>query len=124
MEWVGGVISIPRSVSEDQRGMISSMLEAMAYYSVDTLTEQYYEINLKTKHSKDEQSGPMIDLILANRIYDLAYTFRWGGVVDSLAGTMRPGSSSSVASSSQRYQKSLENSVKQLLKKIENSKYE
>ena len=124
MEWVGCVVSIPRSVSVDQREMICSMLEAMAYYSVDTLTEQYYEINLKTKHSKDEQSGPMIDLILANRIYDLAYTFRWGGVVDSLAGTMRPGSSSSVASSSQRYQKSLENSVKQLLKKIENNKYE
>lgn len=118
MEWVGCVVSIPRSVST-QIEMVSSMLEAMAYYSVDTLTQQYYEINLKTKLAKDEQSGPMLDLILENRIYDLAYTFRWSSVVDNLAATMRPGGKASVASASKKYEQQLMRTIDQLIRKIE-----
>ena len=66
MHLTASCVSIPKSVSGDTLTMVTSMIEAMAYHAVDTLTKQYYEINLKSKHSKDPESGPMIDMILAN----------------------------------------------------------
>ncbi|MCQ2430026.1 MAG: hypothetical protein MJ192_06825 [Clostridia bacterium] len=118
MEWVGGVVSIPRSVNNDLE-MVCSMIEGMAYYAVPTLTNLYYELNLKTKMAKDEQSGPMIDMILEYRVYDLAYAFQWSGVVGALAGAMKPGSKTKVASASTKYQKQLDKEITKLLQKIE-----
>lgn len=118
MEWVGGVVSIPRSVDADL-DMVTSMIEAMAYHAVPTLTHQYYEINLKTRDAKDEQSGPMIDLILAYRIYDPAYAFQWNGVVGNLAATMLPGAKGNVASRSKSFQKLVEKAANDVIKKIE-----
>ncbi len=118
MEWVGGVVVIPRNVSDDKIEMVCSMLEALASYSVDTLTEQYLEINLKTRDAQDAESGPMIELILANRVYDLAYAFKWGGVVSGLASAMLPGGSTSVASQDNKYRRSIESKITQLIQKI------
>ncbi len=102
MHHIAGVVSIPRSVREELL-MVESMLEAMAYHAVDTLTEQYYEINLKTKGAKDAESGPMIDTILENRACDLSYYFNWGGgVFQNIARCLTPTSNVSVASMSQR----------------------
>ena len=118
MEWVGGVVSIPRSV-DAQMEMVCSMIEGMAYYAVPTLTNLYYELNLKTKMAKDEQSGPMIDMILEYRVYDLAYAFQWGSVVGTLAGTMKPGSKVKVASTTAKYAKTIENEITKLIQKID-----
>lgn len=120
MHLTASCVSIPKSVTGDQLVMVDSMIEAMAYYAVDTLTKQYYEINLKTRDSKDEKSGPMMDKILANRICDLSYYYQWGGnAFGTLANTLLPGSSKGVASQNQRYQRSIENSIKQLIKNME-----
>ncbi len=77
MHFTASMVSIPMSVSGEELTMTSAIIEAMAYYSVDTLTEQYYEINLKTKGAKDEKSGPMIDKILSSRACDLCYYYKW-----------------------------------------------
>lgn len=113
--------AIPRSVDQDELTMITSIIEAMAYHSVDTLTEQYYEINLKLKSAKDEQSAPMIDLILANRIYDLAYYYGWGNnAYNTLAaGLSSSGSGSSVSSLNQRFKGMITKNIQDLTNKIE-----
>ncbi len=93
------VVSIPKCVTGVKLELTNYIIEAMAYYSVDTLTEQYYDINLKTKGAKDVESGPMIDMILANRVCDLAYYYRWGNNgFKSLGETLLPDSTSSVSS--------------------------
>ena len=121
MHITGSVVSIPRSVGKKNIEMVSSMIEALAYYSVDTLTKQYYEINLTTKNVKDEQSGPMIDLILASRVCDLAYYYGWGGAVDKLVEALKPSSNASIASSSQSLAKAVNNQIKRALKKIDDN---
>lgn len=118
MHKTGSVVSIPRSVSKDIE-MVSSMLEAMAYYSVDTVTKQYYEINLTTKHVKDEQSGPMIDMILASRVCDLAYYYNWGSAVGNLVEALKPTSSKSIASSAKSLEKQVNRQIENTLKKID-----
>ena len=107
-------MAIPKSVTEKKLVMVNSMIEAMAYHAVDTLTEQYYEINLKTKGAKDEQSGPMMDKILSGRVYDLSYYFGWGsGAFGQLAGCLLPGGGKSVASTSRSFERSITRAIEQ-----------
>ncbi|MBQ9781052.1 MAG: hypothetical protein IJW00_08930 [Clostridia bacterium] len=119
MHTTGSVVSIPRSVSKDIE-MVASMIEAMSYYSVDTVTKQYYEINLTTKNVKDEQSGPMIDLILASRVCDLAYYYSWGNnAVGVLVEALKPTSTKSVASSAKTLERSVNRQIQQTVDKID-----
>ena len=123
MHATGSMVSIPRSVVESSKvslTMVTSMLEAMSCFAQPTLTEQYYEINLKSKHSKDAESGPMIDKILASRVCDLAYYYGWGnGIVSQLGNAMLPGVSTSIASQNVKHKKSVENAIAQTLRRFE-----
>ncbi len=118
MHMTGSVVSIPRSVSKDIE-MVASMLEAMSYYSVDTVTKQYYDINLTTKNVKDEQSGPMIDMILASRVCDLAYYYSWGSAVANLVEALKPSSSKSIASSAKSLEKQVNRQIEKTIDNIE-----
>ena len=117
MHFTASSVSIPKSVNADDLVMVNSMIEAMAYHSVDTLTEQYYEINLKTKGAKDEQSGPMMDKILSGRICDLSYYYQWGSnAFGQLAECLKPTGSKGVASQNKKFKSSIERSIAQLEK--------
>lgn len=119
MHMTASCVSIPRSVSADDVTMVSSMIEAMAYHSVDTLTKQYYEINLKTKGPKDEKSGPMMDKILSSRVCDLAYYYGWGSAFTSLAACLMPNNGKSVSSQNKRFKGSIENQIKKLVQNMQ-----
>jgi hypothetical protein len=119
MHSTASVVSIPKSVIGEDLTMVDSMIEAMAYHAVDTLTKQYYEINLKTKGAKDAESGPMIDTILANRACDLSYYYGWGDNLGGIAACMLPNGTSSVASVSTRSAKSIKNGITSFLRRIQ-----
>ena len=57
------------------------MLEAMAYYSTDTLRKGYYTYVLGEKGSRDDESKQMLDLIFRTRINDLGFVYDWGGMI-------------------------------------------
>ncbi|MBR6781578.1 MAG: hypothetical protein IKM33_00060 [Clostridia bacterium] len=120
MHMTASVVSIPRSVNADDVVMVNSMIEAMAYHAVDTLTKQYYDINLKTRDARDEQSGPMIDMILANRVCDLSYYYAWGGgAFQQMAACLLPTGSSSIASMARRFGSQIERNITQLLRSMD-----
>ena len=50
----------------------ATILEGMAIQSYITLTPAYYDVALERKYSRDEESIEMIDIALANRVYDIA----------------------------------------------------
>jgi hypothetical protein len=56
-----------------------TVLESMAATSKYTLTPAYYEITLKGKLTRDDESETMLDLIMSTRVYDLGTIFDWGG---------------------------------------------
>ena len=116
--YASSCVAIPKSVSESKLVMVNSMIEAMAYHAVDTLTEQYYEINLKTKGAKDEQSGPMMDKILSGRVYDLSYYYNWSNAFGTLAGCLLPSGGKSVASTSKTYERAINRAIEQLEKAL------
>ena len=120
MHLTASCVSIPKSVSGETLTMTTSMIEAMAYHAVDTLTVQYYEINLKTKGAKDEQSGPMMDMILSNRICDLSYYYQWGSnAFGQVANCLLPTGGKSVSSQSKKFKASIERAIGQLQKSME-----
>ena len=121
MHGTGSVVSIPRSVSKDI-AMVASMIEAMAYYSVDTLTKQYYDINLTTKNVRDEQSGPMIDLVLESRVCDLSYYYGWGNAVGAFVSALNPNSTTAMGSSARGLERAVNSKINAALKTF-NEKY-
>ncbi len=119
MHLTASMVSIPKSVDGDELVMVASMLEAMAYHSVDTLTVQYYDINLKTKDSKDAKSGPMMDKILANRACDLTYYFQWGSnAFGQVAGTLLPTSGGAISSLDKQFSRSIDREIERALKSM------
>ena len=82
--------SVPVTTKDIERTGV--LLEAMAAVSYYTLTPAYYEISLKGKILRDEESGPMIDMILANRAYDIGQVFNWGGALSMFTQITNAGS--------------------------------
>ncbi|MCL1793789.1 MAG: hypothetical protein FWG34_07960 [Oscillospiraceae bacterium] len=71
---VGGaspIMCIPNTNSDPvQTGYI---LEAISIASYNIAIPAYYEIALKTKYSRDDDSSEMLDIILESRMYDISY---------------------------------------------------
>lgn len=63
------------AVGSDRTGTI---LDSMAAVSKYTLTPAYYEITLKGKLSRDNESEAMLDLLMSTRVYDPGTIFDWG----------------------------------------------
>jgi hypothetical protein len=66
----------------------SIILEALTAESTYTVMPAYYEVSLKTKLARDEQSGEMIDLIRASRTYDLATVYDFGGIYGAVTNAI------------------------------------
>lgn len=78
----GKCITVPGTQTELERTGI--VLEAMAAKSKYTLTVAYYDVSMTNKFIRDEESARMLDVILANRVYDLGYIYDWGGLYSGL----------------------------------------
>ena len=72
---VGASILITASDLE-RTGMILEDLCAESRY---TLQPAYYEINLKGKYARDEESQEMLEIILNNSAHDIGYVYNFGG---------------------------------------------
>ena len=53
--------------------------EALAAESYYTLVPGFYDVVLKTKNTRDDESAGMIELILKNRVYDLGMYYNFAG---------------------------------------------
>jgi len=74
----GAGVSIPVTAGDIERtGMILEDLCAESRY---TLQPAYYDINLKGKYARDDESQEMLDIILANTAHDIGYVYDFGGM--------------------------------------------
>ena len=72
----GAGICIPRSSKDLERtGMILEDLSAESRYA---LQPAYYEVNLRGKYVRDDESQAMLDIILTNTAYDIGYIYDFG----------------------------------------------
>ena len=75
-EYVDGhaqLMAIPTTVRDTEK--IGAIIEALSYYSRKYLVPAYYDINLKTKFSRDDDSSAMLDIIMDGRVFDFGYVY-------------------------------------------------
>ena len=80
------VTAIPANAPDIERTSI--IIEALTAESTYTVIPAYYEVSLKTKLARDDQSGEMIDLIRASRTYDLASIYDFGGIYGTVSNAI------------------------------------
>jgi hypothetical protein len=86
--WCMSSVGIPVTVSNRERTGI--ILEALAAESQYTLLPAYYDISLKTKFARDDESQEMLDLIFSSRLYDIGQVYNWGSA-ESFFTTLNSG---------------------------------
>lgn len=77
-----GGIYIPATNTELERTGI--LLEALAAESSKTLIPAFYDLTLKTKLSRDEESREMLDILFDGRILDIGATYNFGELLGTL----------------------------------------
>ena len=87
--WASNMISVPISAGDTERTGI--IIEALSAESKYTLTPAYYDITLKTKSARDEESSAMLDLIFEGRAFELGNQYGWGGLFDIAAALTKSG---------------------------------
>ena len=72
------LICIPLSASNLERS--GAILEAWAAESMNTVKNAYYEITLKDKITRDDESSAMLDVIFTTRVIDMGIFFNWSNM--------------------------------------------
>lgn len=79
-------VQVPLTNSDTERAGV--MLEALNSYSAKYVLPAYYDISLKTKYSRDEESAEMLDLILSIRVIDIGDTTLCDKIRDNFMWSM------------------------------------
>ncbi len=112
-EWIGTCLLVPRSASDPER--TSVILEAMASASSYYPVPAYYDVVLTRKYARDDQSAKIIDILRANRQFDIVYAYDFGGARATVAGSLIAESNtiaSSFASALPKIQAAYEDTLK------------
>lgn len=73
---------VPITVSDTERTSI--ILEALACESAKQVQPAYYDVSLRTKYTRDEESQEMLDIIFDHRVFDLGDTIWCGDLRDGV----------------------------------------
>ncbi|MBQ8578488.1 MAG: hypothetical protein IJ449_11080 [Clostridia bacterium] len=85
--WHSVFFCMPMSTADQEMSTI--LAEALACESKYTVTEAYYDVNLKTKAARDEESAAMLDIIFETRVYDLGWYYQFGGYNEAVMNLFR-----------------------------------
>ncbi|MCL2814952.1 MAG: extracellular solute-binding protein [Oscillospiraceae bacterium] len=67
----------------------AAVLEALNAKSSEMVQPKYMEYALPLKYFRDEESFEMLDILLKNRIFDIAVSYGWGNFVAGNTGMLR-----------------------------------
>ena len=62
-------------ITTKKTDIIGAVCEAMAFYNYKDVTPSYYEVALKVKYARDEQTSQMLDLISQTAYTDFGYVY-------------------------------------------------
>ncbi len=107
------IFAVPKTSARSEAA--GAVLEVMCAASRDTVIEQYYEMALKGRYSRDEESVQMLDLIRKNFLLDTGWVYCES--TNLMARTLRTlieAKSKNFASYYKKYESSFITSVEQL----------
>lgn len=111
------MFTVPITVSDTNR--TSAIIEALTCESGNRVIPAYYDIALKTKIARDEDSQGMLDLIMAHRVIDCGDTIWVGLIRDSWLAAMFQNDNRTIASTAAKYTKTLDKQLANVITKLE-----
>ena len=94
------------------------ILEALASESRRTVIPAYYEVSLKGRTVRDEESQEMLDLIFSSRVYDLGDTFWSDDIRDNFIKQMFVNNDRDLASNVASNRKALNKKINRTIEQI------
>jgi hypothetical protein len=79
---------MPISAPQENLDRTSVILEALCSDSAKSVVPVYYDIALKTKFTRDDESAEIIDILFENRVFDLGDTAWCDKVRDPIFASM------------------------------------
>lgn len=83
--WNACYVAMPLNVDTGFTGLIT---EAMAYYSYENIRPASYDLYLKNRLSRSEESSRMLDFIIEGAYIDFGVLYDFGGVCSALNGVI------------------------------------
>jgi hypothetical protein len=83
--WCSGYIGIPKNADIEKSAFIT---EAMGYAGYEMLRRPVYDITLKAKGARDEESEKIIDIIIETSYMDINSVYNFGGSCDIVRDTV------------------------------------
>lgn len=87
--------------------MTGRILEALHCLSYEKVIPAYYDISLKSKYSRDNESVEMLDLIFQSRVIDIGDSTLCGQIRDNFIAGMMTNNKRNLASAAKVYSKSI-----------------
>ena len=108
-------VVIPTSLSRENAEFSAYMLDAMAWGGRKFIVPAYYDVILKYRDFKDQDSEDMLDnYIFNNIVYDLGNVYDFGGVQSMFDELMR-NQSTNVASTLEGKKSAIESAIEECL---------
>ena len=104
-------IGIPANADLDFVGVVT---EALAYYSYNNIRPKCYELFLKEKMMRNEESTKMVDIIFESAYIDFNTLYDFGGVCKKLENAIFRGDDSLISSIT-ALQPSIDSAVEKLI---------
>ncbi len=73
-----GAMTVPITIPNPE--YTSIILEAMNAETYKQVVPAYYDTSLKVKFSRDDESGQILDLLMAGRVFDFGYVYNIGSI--------------------------------------------
>ena len=99
---------------------LSKVIETMAVLSGQSVIPTYYELVLKRKTVRDEESAGMLDIIFSNRTYDLANYYEKIGLMHVFQAAVNE-KTNSFASKYSKASSKAEKELRKIVNKFENA---
>ncbi|MGI6202949.1 MAG: hypothetical protein ACOYID_06070 [Eubacteriales bacterium] len=111
------MFTVPITVSDLDR--TSAIIEVLNCESGNIVIPAYYEISLKTKYARDNDSSGMLDLIMEHRVVDLGDTIWVGEIRDGWLAAMYQNNNRNIASTAKKYSRLMSKTIEKVVTSLE-----
>ena len=91
--------------------MTGVILEAMASDSAQNLVPAFYEVLLKSKHTRDDDSEEMLEIVFGNRVFDWGDTVYCPEIRDGQFSAMMKNNKRDIASVAAKLEKTMNKKI-------------
>lgn len=114
------MICVPATVPSANREFVSIIIEALASEAYHTVTPVLKETYLKRKITRDADSSDMIDFIVRNRVFDMAYVNMHDGVGSYVRDLLNK-KATDISAELEKYQRSAKKKIETIVRSFDKS---